>query len=172
MYLAMLESDGDRQEFLKLYNLYSTPMLLVAKKIFSQDYSSAEDAVQNAWIKVIENFSKILAVPCKKRGAYLVIIVKNEALSMLRKRQKELPLNETVTGEEAAIENSSQPILDIIHKMPQVYRAVLEMRFVEECSTREIATRLHLKESTVNTRIHRGRLLLIKKLKEEGYIYD
>ena len=97
MYLAMLESDGDRQEFLKLYNLYSTPMLLVAKKIFSQDYSSAEDAVQNAWIKVIENFSKILAVPCKKRGAYLVIIVKNEALSMLRKRQKELPLNETVT---------------------------------------------------------------------------
>ena len=169
MYLAMLESDGDRQEFL---NLYSTPMLLVAKKIFSQDYSSAEDAVQNAWIKVIENFSKILAVPCKKRGAYLVIIVKNEALSMLRKRQKELPLNETVTGEEAAIENSSQPILDIIHKMPQVYRAVLEMRFVEECSTREIANRLHLKESTVNTRIHRGRLLLIKKLKEEGYIYD
>ena len=140
--------------------------------IFSQDYSSAEDAVQNAWIKVIENFSKILAVPCKKRGAYLVIIVKNEALSMLRKRQKELPLNETVTGEEAAIENSSQPILDIIHKMPQVYRAVLEMRFVEECSTREIANRLHLKESTVNTRIHRGRLLLIKKLKEEGYIYD
>ena len=59
MYLAMLESDGDRQEFLKLYNLYSTPMLLVAKKIFSQDYSSAEDAVQNAWIKVIENFSII-----------------------------------------------------------------------------------------------------------------
>ena len=172
IYLTMLESDRDRHDFLELYNLYSTPMLLVAKKIFSQDYSSAEDAVQNAWIKVIENFSKILAVPCKKRGAYLVIIVKNEALSMLRKRQKELPLNETVTGEEAAIENSSQPILDIIHKMPQVYRAVLEMRFVEECSTREIANRLHLKESTVNTRIHRGRLLLIKKLKEEGYIYD
>ena len=172
MYLAMLESDSDRQEFLDLYNLYSTPMLLVAKKIFGQDQISAEDAVQTAWMKVIENFSKIQAIPCKKRGAYLVIIVKNEAISILRKRQKELPLNETAAGEESTIENSSQPIMDMIHSMPQVYRAVLEMRFVEECSTREIANRLHLKESTVNTRIHRGRLLLIKKLKEEGYTYD
>jgi len=168
----MLESEGERQEFLELYNLYSNPMLLVAKKIFSQDHASAEDAVQNAWMRVVENFPKIQAIPCKKRGAYLVVIVKNEALSILRKRQKELPLNEAMIGEAAAIENSSQPILDIIHEMPQVYRAVLEMRFVEECNTREIASRLHLKESTVNTRIHRGRLLLIKKLKEEGYTYD
>jgi len=168
----MLESEGERQEFLELYNLYSNPMLLVAKKIFGQDHVSAEDAVQNAWMRVVENFSKIQAIPCKKRGAYLVVIVKNEALSILRKRQKELPLNEAMIGEAAAIENSSQPILDIIHEMPQIYRAVLEMRFVEECSTREIASRLHLKESTVNTRIHRGRLLLIKKLKKEGYTYD
>lgn len=172
MYLAMLEADGDRQEFLELYNLYSNSMLLVAKKILGQDHGSAEDAVQNAWMRVVENFSKIQAIPRKKRGAYLVIIVKNEAISILRKRKKELPLNEAMTGEETIIENSSQSILEIIHKMPQVYRAVLEMRFIEECSTREIANRLNLKESTVNTRIHRGRLLLIKKLKEEGYMYD
>lgn len=169
IYLAMLDSEEDRHEFLELYNLYSNSMLLVARKIFGQDYNAAEDAVQNAWMKVVENFSKIQAVPCKKRGAYLVIIVKNEAISMIRKQQKELPLDETIIGQEAAIENSTQPILKIIHEMPQVYRAVLEMRFVEECSTREIANRLHLKESTVNTRIHRGRLLLIEKLEEEGY---
>lgn len=165
----MLESDSDRQEFLELYNLYSNPMLLVAKKIFSQDQSSAEDAVQNAWMKVVENFSKIQAIPCKKRGAYLVIIVKNEAISMIRKQKKESPLDEAVLGEEADMERNPQSILEIIHQMPLLYRTVLEMRFVEERSTREIANRLHLKESTVNTRVHRGRSLLIKKLKEEGY---
>ena len=53
--------------------------------------------------------------------------------------------------------------------MPELYRAVLEMRFVEECNTREIAKKLNLTESTVNTRIHRGRILLMKKLEEEGY---
>lgn len=169
IFLSMLESEGDRQEFLELYKLHSNSMLLVAKKIFSQDHSSAEDAVQNAWMKVVENFSKIQAIPRKKRGAYLVIIVKNEAISMLRKWQKELPLDEAIIGEEVGIESSNQPILEIIRKMPQVYRAILEMRFIEECSTREIANHLHLKESTVNTRIHRGRSLLIKKLEEEGY---
>ncbi len=172
IYLAMLESDEDRQEFLDLYNLYSNTMLLVAKKIFSQDQGSAEDAVQNAWMKVVENFSKIQEIPCKKRGAYLVIIVKNEAISMIRKQKQELPLEETILGVEVEMESNNQSILEIIHQMPPLYRTILEMRFVEERSTREIATRLNLKESTVNTRIHRGRLLLMEQLKKEGYTYD
>ena len=113
-------------------------MLLVARKFFGQDYGLAEDAVQNVWTKVVENFFKVQAVPYKKRGAYLVIMVRNEAISMIRKQRKEIPLNEAIIGEEFDIEDSSQPILDIIHKMPELYRAVLEMRFVEECSTAKL----------------------------------
>ena len=154
---------------MELYNLYSNSMILVAQKIFSQNSSFVEDAVQNAWVRVIENFSKIMEISCNKRGAYLVIIVRNEAISMMRKQKKESPLDEAVLGEEADMERNPQSILEIIHQMPLLYRTVLEMRFVEERSTREIANRLHLKESTVNTRIHRGRSLLIKKLKKEGY---
>ena len=153
---------------MELYNLYSNSMILVAQKIFSQN-SSFVDAVQNAWVRVVENFSKIMEIPCNKRGAYLVIIVRNEAISMMRKQKKELPLDETIIGTETDMECSQQSIFELIHSMPPVYRAVLEMRFVERCSTREIANRLRLKESTVNTRIHRGRSLLIKKLKKEGY---
>lgn len=47
---------------------------------------------------------------------------------------------------------------------------MIEMRFVEELSTKEIAAALGLKETTVNVRIHRGRALLMKKLREEGYV--
>jgi len=168
-YLSALETDIERQQFLELYERYGDAMLLVARKFFGQDYGSAEDAVQNVWAKAAENFSKIQAVPCKKRGAYLVIMVRNEAISIIRKRKREIPLDEAVVGREIDMEDSGQPILETIHKMPELYRAVLEMRFVEELSTREIAKRLHLTESAVNTRIHRGRILLIEKLKEEGY---
>lgn len=171
VFLSILETDTERQQFLELYERYGNAMLLVARRFFEQDYGLAEDAVQNAWTKVAENFSKIQAIPSKKRGAYLVIIVKNEAISMIRKQKKEFPLDEAITGEEIDMENSTRPILEMIHEMPELYRAVLEMRFVEECSTREIAKRLNLKESAVNTRIHRGRILLIKKLEEEGYTY-
>lgn len=171
IFLSMLETDIERQQFLELYEQYGNAMLLVARRFFGQDYGLAEDAVQNAWAKVVENFSKIQSVPCKKRGAYLVIIVKNEAISMIRKQKKEIPLDEAIVGTEIDMENSTRPIFEMIHEMPELYRAVLEMRFVEECSTREIAKRLNLKESTVNTRIHRGRILLMKKLEEEGYVY-
>lgn len=171
IFLSMLETDIERQQFLELYEQYGNAMLLVARRFFGHDFGLAEDAVQNAWAKVVENFSKIQSVPCKKRGAYLVIIVKNEAISMIRKQKKEIPLDEAIVGKETDMENSTQPILEMIHEMPELYRAVLEMRFVEECSTREIAKKLNLKESTVNTRIHRGRILLMKKLEEEGYAY-
>ena len=58
----------------------------------------------------------------------------------------------------------------LICRMPETYRAVLEMRFVEERSTREIAQKLNIPEATVNTRIFRGRSLLIERLREEGLI--
>lgn len=171
IFLSMLETDIERQQFLKLYEQYGNAMFLVARRFFGYDYGLAEDAVQNTWAKVVENFSKIQSVPCEKRGAYLVIVVKNEAISMIRKQKKEIPLDEAIVGTEIDMENSTQPILEMIHEMSELYRAVLEMRFVEGCSTREIAKRLNLKESTVNTRIHRGRILLMKKLEEEGYTY-
>ena len=68
-----------------------------------------------------------------------------------------------------AFDDNTKSIIEIIQAMPDTYRAVLEMRFVEECSTKEIAKALSLKETTVDVRIHRGRALLIKKLMEEGY---
>ena len=60
-------------------------------------------------------------------------------------------------------------IIDTIRSMPETYRAVLEMRLVEERTTREIAAALGLSEGAVNTRISRGRALLAEKLRKEGY---
>ncbi|BAL00415.1 putative RNA polymerase ECF subfamily sigma factor [Oscillibacter valericigenes Sjm18-20] len=168
IFLSMLESDAERQIFLELYNQYGNAMLRVAQRYFPKSQQDAEDAVQNVWLKAVQNFSKILEVACKKRGAYLVIIVRNEAITILRKRKEELPLEDAFADETAAVgDGDGKSIIEIIQTMPDTFRAVLEMRFVEERSTKEIAAALHLKETTVNTRIHRGRAILIKKLREE-----
>lgn len=166
--LAALSGEEDRRAFCRLYEQYGNAMLRVAHRYFPGNQHAAEDAVQNAWLKVVQNFSKIQAFPGKKRGAYLVIIVKNESISLLRKRRQELPFDEALAGEEVK-EDGAASVIEVIHKMPETYRAVLELRFVEECTSREIAQKLGLTEPTVNTRIHRGRALLMKKLREEGY---
>lgn len=170
IYLSMLETDAERQVFLELYNQYGNAILRVAKRYFPGNPELAEDAIQNAWLRVVEKFSRVQEIPCKKCGAYLVIIAKNESISLLRKRHQELPLDDAIAESNSDFENNSaKDIMETIHAMPETYRAVLEMRFVEEMSTKEIAVALGLKETTVDVRIHRGRALLMEKLREEGY---
>ena len=69
IFLSMLESDEERRLFTDLYNQYGNMMLHVAKRYFPKDMYAAEDVVQNAWIRVVDHFQKIQAVPSKKRGA-------------------------------------------------------------------------------------------------------
>lgn len=171
IFLSILETDAERQLFMELYNQYGNAMLRVAQRYFIGEPAMAEDAVQNAWLRVVEKFSRLQEIPCKKRGAYLVVVARNEAISLLRKRHQEIPFDDDVMGEKYAFENdSTKDIIETILEMPETYRAVLEMRFIEDRSTKEIATALGLKETTVDVRIHRGRALLIKKLREEGYV--
>ncbi len=169
MLLSMLSDEEDRKALYDLYMQYQDAMLRVARRYFPSNPASAEDAVQNAWIRVIDHFSKIIEIPCKKRGAYLVVIVKNEALTLLRKHGKEIPFDESLAEEGAVYGDDSASIVDMIRSMSETYRVVLEMRLVEERTTREIATALGLSERAVDTRISRGRALFAEKLRKGGY---
>ncbi len=59
-------------------------------------------------------------------------------------------------------------MVQLFARLPDTYRAVLEMKLVLGWSTAEIARRLGLTESAVNTRLSRGRALLRKIFEEEG----
>ncbi len=169
MLLSMLSDEKDRRALFELYEQYQGIMQRIAHSFFPDDPHAVEDVVQTAWLRVVENFSKIYEISSEKRDGYLVIIVKNESLSLLRSRRREL-LTDEVQNEDIADESGdATPIIELIRTMPEVYRAVLELRFVEERSTKEIAALLELSEGAVDMRIHRGRKLLLKKLQEEGY---
>ena len=57
-YLSALESAADKEDFRALYRRYHGVMERTALAIL-QDPRDAEEAVQEAFIRVIENFSKI-----------------------------------------------------------------------------------------------------------------
>ena len=115
IFLSMLESDEERRLFTDLYNQYGNMMLHVAKRYFPKDMYAAEDVVQNAWIRVVDHFQKIQAVPSKKRGAYLVVIVRNEAITALRKQKPELQFDENFVEGYIDLENdNTRSIIDTI----------------------------------------------------------
>ena len=170
LYMTLLEDERDIPSFRRLYRTHHDRMMRMALRFFPKDQKAAEDAVHESFLKIIENFPKISEISWEELGPYVVTIVKNVSLNMLKK-QKRLVL----TDDWAAFEGAEEPsdgfgrLVALIRAMPETYRAVLEMLFVLEMEYREIAKVLGISESAVANRVSRGRKLLIEKLKEEGY---
>ena len=147
LYLAALESDGDKKQFRELYRRYHRVMERTALAVL-HDPHDAEEAVQEAFLRVIENFSKIYEIPCKDLGGWLVIIVRNEAITILRRRRCHLPLEEgwaDFAGQSRDLPAYSS-MVQLFARLPDTYRAALEMKLVLGWSTAEIARRLGLTE--------------------------
>ena len=169
--LAMLETEEDQARFLKLHGAYEKKLHAVAVRVLGNP-TAAEDAVQQTWLRVIRRWDRVGALPWSETEGYLVTAVKNTALDMLRKERREEALPEDwdppapETGETAY-----RYLVSLIRALPEGYRRVLELKCVEEESNREIARRLGLKESTVATRVLRGRTMLAEALEKGGYVH-
>lgn len=168
--LSSIESGQGRSLFSKVYSQYNQTALFVARKYFPHDQHAAEDAVQNAWVQVIKHFEKVYQIPCDKLVFWIISIVKNEALILIRKNSKYVPIEDwDAVTEDANHLLSYQDLIALFSKLPETYRATLEMKFLLQYTNQEIAQHLHLTETAVATRVNRGRKLLKEMMEKEGW---
>lgn len=85
--LSTLESNEDKEIFTKIYVQYRPLMERTATRILKEP-SDIEDAVQNAFVQIIRHFDKIYEIPREELPFWIISIVKNEALLIIRKSQK------------------------------------------------------------------------------------
>ena len=57
-----------------------------------------------------------------------------------------------------------EAVSEAIAELPEIYRAPVVLRDIQGLTTEEASTRLHLKDQTLKSRLHRGRLMLREKL--------
>ena len=135
-----------------------------------KDQHDAEDAVQNAFMQIIRHFEKIYEIPCEKLPFWIICIVKNEATTILRKNKRIVQLENwdsfTVEAEDIT---DYQELVHLFSRLPETYRAVLEMRILLGYTGKEIARHLDISESAVNTRFFRGRALFREIAEKEGF---
>lgn len=169
LFLAMLETAEDRQQFTKLYEQCHERMAQTAMNIL-KDLHDVEDAVQNAFLQIIRHFEKTYVIPCEEWPFWSISIVKNEALMILRKKQKTIQIEDwDAVVEEAAFVTDYEELLRLFRQLPETYRGALEMKLLLDYSNKEIAEHLGLTESAVHTRISRGRVLLREIAEREGF---
>ena len=147
VYLAMLETDVDRDKFMKLYESYEKKLFAVALRILENN-EKAEDAVQQAWLRIIQHWERVSCLEWDLAGGYAVTTVKNAAIDILRQEKRVEPL--PATWDPPAREESQdeyQYLVSLIQTLPDTYRRILELKYVEEYSNREIAKRLKMNEA-------------------------
>lgn len=136
-----------------------------------KDPHDTEDAVQNTFMQVIRHFERTYEIPDERIPYWIVSIAKNEALSIYRKKQKTVQLEgwDGIAADAASVTDYHE-LLVLFNKLPESYRAALEMKFLLGYSGKDIAKRLDISESAVNTRISRGRALLREIVEKEGFL--
>ena len=171
-YLQMLDTPEEKIRFEQLYLKYRGPMYRVADGIL-RNRQDAEDAVHNAFLRIIKHFKRFQNAPAQDLAPWVTVIARNEAISLQRKRRGETPL-EDWDGLAETLESVTDyhALVDIFTRLPQTYRAALEMKLLLGYSDGEIAARLNLSKTAVSTRISRGRQLLRDIVEREGFLLE
>lgn len=171
MYLAMLETEADQRRFTRLYEAYEKTVYIVALRALENPVR-AEDAAQQTWFQLLRRWERVSALPWEETEGYVVTAAKNCALDLLRRESRTVPFPEDWDPPaREPQEDEYGYLVSLIRSLPEGYRRILELKLVEEQTNREIAGRLGINESTVASRVMRGRTMLKERLEEEGYHY-
>lgn len=151
------------------------------------DGSLIDDAVQETFVSLWQCLSQG-TIPSTSLKAYLYQIARNQALSELKKYQKQkgISLEQLqYTGIEELVCNSGDDLehqvdLDweyekvhkVIEETDEPDRTIFLLRYFYNYTVREISVKVKLKEDNVESRIRRCRVKLRKKLMERGVFYE
>jgi len=154
-------------------------MLYIANSIL-HDKHLAEDAVSEAFIKIIDNLDKIEEVNSYRTRGFVVIIVRNISLNILKK-QKHIELQDDLTSysedEDSFLDTITtmeayDKIVEAISKLNKNYSDILYLKLYMKYSYDDIAKILGISKENARMRFSRARKALKEQLLKEGYFYE
>lgn len=171
---------GVQNAFGEIVELYKDKVFQLCFRMLGNSHE-AEDISQEAFIRAYINIERYNID--RKFSTWLYRIATNLCIDRIRKKKPDYYLDAEVAGTEGLTLYSQIPasqlapdeevskielqeiIQNEILKLPEKYRAVIVLKYIEELPLLEISKILDLPIGTVKTRIHRGREALRKQLR-------
>ncbi len=168
IYALTLVKSADRPKLERLYLEYRSVMFCAANEILHNEHE-AEDAVQQAFMKIAENLDKVPDELSNKTKAFVVTIAENTAIDRYRKlkRHGDCELCEEACGIEA---NSADELVNCILKLPARYRQFILLKYYHGYSTREIAKLLGMSSAAASKTAQRAKQRLEQLCREAGLL--
>ena len=173
-HLVELSLGGDQIAFEYLFNRYGDAI----RRLFLQRYTSAEDTedlLQETFIKVYINLHRYSSE--FTFGQWVYTIARNTHVDFERRRQEDISIDEKFSSPAASTPSPEENLINqqqrsqiehYIECLPEQYRQLFTMRFLEDYSYDEISEALHLPMGTVKTQIHRARERMCALIKKGG----
>ncbi|MFF3509653.1 RNA polymerase sigma factor SigW, partial [Bacillus velezensis] len=170
---------GDQNAFAEIVDLYKDKIYQLCYRMLGNVHE-AEDIAQEAFIRAYVNIDSFDIN--RKFSTWLYRIATNLTIDRIRKKKPDYYLDAEVAGAEGLTMYSqiaadgvlpedavlslelSDTIQKKILKLPDKYRTVIVLKYIDELSLIEIGEILNIPVGTVKTRIHRGREALRKQL--------
>lgn len=170
-------SNNSNKKIEILYNKYRNLMYSEAFKILKEQ-QLAEDAVQQAFIKIIKYIENIGETNDTKTKNLLKIICRNVAINLYnQKRQNKIicfeDIEETLNSDSDEINNiiidneRVREIVEAIDNLPVIYRDTIILEKMYKYSVNEISDIFGVSVEAVYKRSARARNLLMKILKKD-----
>ena len=175
--LAKMVTEGNSAAFDTLFARHSDAIYAMLLK-FTGNSDDVDDLIQEAFMKA---YLKIgLYDPKYDFGAWIYTIARNTFVDFSRSRKSNALNPQNLSPEIDNTAQSSSPtpedyiinaqqraqIERYISMVPEDYRQLFELRFLDEYSYEEIAEKLDMKLGTVKTRIFRVRNMMCRLITE------
>lgn len=171
---------GDQNAYGEIVELYKDKVFQLCYRMLGNRHE-AEDIAQEAFIRAYVNIARFNME--LKFSTWIYRIATNLCIDRIRKKKPDFYLDAEVSGTDgltmysqvAAETNLPEEDLESIElqeaiqraisKLPEKYRTVIVLKYIEELSLNEISEILDMPLGTVKTRIHRGRESLRQQLR-------
>lgn len=172
-YLSMVETDEEKSLVDFLYKQYRQLMFKTAVSVLHNS-ELAEDAVHEAFLRVLKNLSKFRNYSCNENVSYLVIIVRGIAHNMLMRQNRTEELDENTPSSEdveaeAEIRLSYENVLENVRKLSPALKNVATLYYAHRLTEQEISEMLDMNINTVRVSLMRARKKLREMDKEDSH---
>jgi len=155
-----LEKDIER-----IMNNYGNVLFRICLIMLGNPYD-AEDVIQETLIKYLQKSSEFKGKEHEK--AWLIRVASNKCKDILRFRTRHITVD-IQSIQESVQDSTGNGILEALMRLPEKFKIVLLLYYVEQYKTEEIAKILGKSASAVKMRLQKGRRLL-KEIYQKEYM--
>ena len=157
---------GDQSAMAEVFDRYGRAVYSVALRIL-KDPGHAEDVMQDIFFQIWRN-SDSFVQGRGSLGAWLVVVARNRAIDLLRRRKPTDSVDEVILASpfnlasEAEHNAMIEKVQDVLKGLPAEQQRSMELAFFEGLSHSEIAGKTGEPLGTIKTRIRTGLMILRK----------